>query len=134
MIPSNGIPRLPMADDSNCDRSEPNMRKRVKQTIVGTMEAARTIKRSFPATRSQQARINKSKEVACGANPTRFTSLEVYHPTSLGHSASRELFGNPAASWLEERGPVGMQGGEGSRVPQWIGHHDAESNRRKRTL
>ena len=126
MIPSNGVS---MADDGNSDRSEPNMRKRIKQSVVGTMEAARTIKRSFPATRTQKVRIDKSKEVVYGPNPTRPTSLEVYHPTSLGHSVSQELSGISAPSWIEERELVGMQGGEGSKVPQWIGHYDAESDR-----
>ena len=114
----------------NGDRSEPNMRKRVKQSAVGTMgAAARTIGRPSPATRTQQVKNDNSKEVVCGAKLTRSTSQEVYHQTLLGHSVSQELVGIPAASWIEERELVGMQGSVGREEPQQIEQHDAESDR-----
>jgi len=127
VIYSDGIPK---ADGGNSDRSETNMQKRVKQSAVGTMVAAtRTIEKSSPATRSQKVRIDKSKEVVCGAKLTRSTSQEVYHPTLMGHSVSQELIGTPTASWVDERELVVMQGGVGSEVPQQIGQNDAESDR-----
>lgn len=126
---------IPEADGGNSDRPEPNMRQRVKQSAVGTMEAAdRRIKRSSPATRTQQNQSNKSKEVVSGAKLTRSTSQGVYHPTLLGHSVSQELSGISAPSWIEERELVGMQGGGGSEVPQWNEHHDAESDRPREDL
>jgi hypothetical protein len=121
---------VPKADGGNSDRSETNMQKRVKQSAVGTMVAeTRTIERSSPATKTQQVRNDKSKEVVCGAKLTISTSQEVYHQTSPGHSVSQELIGTPVASWVDERQLVGMQGGVGSEVPQQIGQHDTESDR-----
>lgn len=95
MIHSDGISE---ADGGNSDRSERNMRQ-VKQSAVGTMEAAdRRIKRSSPATRTQQNQSSKSKEVVSGAKLTRSTSQGVYRPTLLGHGVSQELSGISAPS------------------------------------
>ena len=106
------------------------MQKRIKQSALGTMVAAtRTVERSSPSTRSQQAKTSKSKEVVCGAKLTRSTSQEVYYQTSPGHSVPWELIGTASASWVDERELVGMQGGVGSEVPQQIGKHNAESDR-----
>jgi len=127
VIHSDGVAK---ADSGNGDRSEPNMRKRVKQGAVGTMgAAARTTERPSPATRTQRVENDKSKEVECRAKLTGSTSQEVYHPTLLGHSVSQELIGVPAASGVEGSELVGMQGGVGSEIPQQIGQHDAESDR-----
>lgn len=127
MIHSDGVAK---ADSGNGGRSETSMRKRVKQSAVGTMgAAARTIERPSPATRTQQAKNDKSKEVVRGAKLTRSTSQEVYHRTLPGHSASQELTGIPAASWIEERELGGMQGSVGSEELKQIEQHDAESDR-----
>src|SRR6266581_9431053 len=106
------------------------MRKRVKQSDVGTMVAAtRTIERSSPVARTQKVQNDKSKDVVCGAKLTRFTSQEVYHQTLMGHSVSQESIGIPVASWVGEGELVGLEGSVGSEVPQQIGQNDAESDR-----
>ena len=55
---------IPEADGSDSDRYESHPQKKVKQDMTMVMDAARTIKGSFPATKTQQSSNGDPEEAA----------------------------------------------------------------------
>ena len=113
---------IPEADGSDSDRYESHPQKKVKQDMTMVMDAARTIKGSFPATKTQQSSNGDPEEAVRGARrPTGTTAQEVYQALA-GVGVSQEPIGTPAREeslLIEECVLVGgVQDDIGSEVPQ----------------